>query len=152
MHICLCFSQLQPSKLQPFWFPSRLKFAAGNLICKKVSLNQKSWLPNGGRAKTLTWRVEFSSKVSGCESIASQHKHSVCIGHHQRIKDHFKTGGTTHVLLFIVNMVVTFIHCESKHQSQKVVEITKRSKYKSRCRSLQLAPSHAPCGLYLKMI
>ena len=24
----------------------------------KVSLNQKSWLPNGDRGKTLTWRVE----------------------------------------------------------------------------------------------
>ena len=73
------------------------------------------------------------------------------IGHHRRIINHFKTGGTTHVL-FIVNMIITFFHCESKHQSQKVVEITKRSKYKSRSRSLQLAPSHVPCGLYLKMI
>ena len=24
---------------------------------KKVCLNQKSWLPNGDREKTLTWRV-----------------------------------------------------------------------------------------------
>ena len=27
------------------------------MICKKVSRNQKSWLPNGDRAKNLTWRV-----------------------------------------------------------------------------------------------
>ena len=26
-------------------------------LVKKVSLNQKSWLPNGDQAKTLTWRV-----------------------------------------------------------------------------------------------
>ena len=26
----------------------------GDLICKKVSLNQKSWLPNGEKAKALT--------------------------------------------------------------------------------------------------
>ena len=30
---------------------------AGDLICKKVSLNQKSWLPYGNNAKTLTSRV-----------------------------------------------------------------------------------------------
>ena len=28
-------------------------FGADDLICKKVSLNQKSWLPNGDREKTL---------------------------------------------------------------------------------------------------
>ena len=27
------------------------------MICKKVSLSQKSWWPNGDRAKTLTWTV-----------------------------------------------------------------------------------------------
>ena len=32
-------------------------FGVGDLICKMVSLNQKSWLPNGNQAKTLTWRV-----------------------------------------------------------------------------------------------
>ena len=36
-------------------------FGAGDLICKKVSLNQKSWLPNGDQAKTLTWRVKLAS-------------------------------------------------------------------------------------------
>ena len=25
---------------------------------KKISLNQRHWLPNGNQAKTLTWRVE----------------------------------------------------------------------------------------------
>ena len=34
-----------------------LNFEAGNLICKKVSLNQKNWSPNGEQAKTLTWRL-----------------------------------------------------------------------------------------------
>ena len=32
-------------------------FGAGDLLSKKVSLNQKSWLPNGDQAKTLTCRV-----------------------------------------------------------------------------------------------
>ena len=31
----------------------------GDLICKKVFLNQKSWLPNGDQAKTLTWRIDL---------------------------------------------------------------------------------------------
>ena len=35
-------------------------FAAGNLICRKASLNQKSWMPNGDQAKALTWRVAYS--------------------------------------------------------------------------------------------
>ena len=47
----------QSSKFWPFWFWWHLNFGAGNLICKNVSLNQKSWLPNGDRVKTLTWRV-----------------------------------------------------------------------------------------------
>ena len=37
------------------------------MICKRVSLNQKSWLPNGDQAKTLTWRVV--SKAIGCISM-----------------------------------------------------------------------------------
>ena len=38
-------------------------FGAGDLTCKKVSLNQKSGLPNGDQAETFTWRVETK-----CES------------------------------------------------------------------------------------
>ena len=41
--------------------PDIIYFGAGDFICKKVSLNQKSWLPNGEQAKTLTWRVEVAS-------------------------------------------------------------------------------------------
>ena len=36
------------------------------MICKNVSLNQKSWLSNGNQAKTLTWRVDFLAFVACC--------------------------------------------------------------------------------------
>ena len=50
----------QPSKLRSFWTPWCVKFWSCDLICKKVSLNQKTWLPNVNRTKTLTWRVAES--------------------------------------------------------------------------------------------
>ena len=42
--------------LRPFWLPRRLKFWQ-LATRKKVSLTQKSWLPNSNWAQTLTWRV-----------------------------------------------------------------------------------------------
>ena len=41
-------------------------FGASDLICEKVSLNEKSWLPNGDRAKTLTWRVALCGTKYPC--------------------------------------------------------------------------------------
>ena len=51
LHVC------QNSTLQVM-APKILELATW--FVKKATLNQKSWLPNGDQAKTLTWRVEIT--------------------------------------------------------------------------------------------
>ena len=55
----LIIKHKRPSKCDHFGRHGTQNFRAGDLICKKVFLlNQKSWLPTGNQAKTLTWRVD----------------------------------------------------------------------------------------------
>ena len=49
---------INPPSCDPFSCHGAYNFEAGDLICKKVSLNLKSWSPNGDQAKTFTWREE----------------------------------------------------------------------------------------------
>ena len=49
---------INPPSCDPFSRHGAYNFEAGDLICKKVSLNLKSWSPNGDQAKTFTWRDE----------------------------------------------------------------------------------------------
>ena len=55
----IAFTTAQNATLQVdhFGHHGTQNFGAGDLSSKKASLNQKSWLPNGDRAKTLTCRV-----------------------------------------------------------------------------------------------
>ena len=46
-------------------------FEAADLICQKVSLDQKNWSPNGNQAKTLTWRVEIGGQNATLQAEVS---------------------------------------------------------------------------------
>ena len=53
MHVC---TTLQVVTILVAMVPKILELVSW--FVKKVSVNQKSWLPNGDQAKTLTWRVD----------------------------------------------------------------------------------------------